>query len=186
MGLRRAKIIEKGMFASPALGIDSPYELIEDSDRPDGLAVRCTASKETYGTEVLAYPTIGQIDDQQRAFVREICAWLMANNASPAREQAAVQETRRATSMDYTAVDLANDREWIKSFDLTGRMRFLAANADEQRRLDVLHVTANVAASSGLSESDAQFVELLGAGLGIDGDTVMGIVMSAMNGSLAA
>ena len=187
MGLRRAKVIESGTFRSPALGVDSPYELIEDSGREDGLAVRCTESKETYGTDVLSHPTIGQIDDQFRAFVREVCAWLIANNPSPVREEASVAEIRRATSLDYTAVDLANDVEWIKTFDLTGRMHFLAGNMpDEKRRLELLHVAANVAASSGLSESDAKFVEVLGTGLGFDGDTVMNIVVSAMNGSLAA
>jgi len=50
----------------------------------------------------------------------------------------------------------------------------------EHRRMELLQLAARAAASSGLSESDAQFVELLGSGLGFDADAVMDVVLEAM------
>ncbi len=182
MGFRGPKVVEKGMFTSPELGVDTPYELIVDSSMPDGLAVRCVESKQKYGTEVLAAPTIAQVNQQHNAFVRELSAWLVANGAAQERQAAAVQEVRRLTGLDYTSDDLTNDVMWIRKTEISHRLPILSQHLDDGRKIGLLRLAAAVAASSTLGESDAQFIERLGAGLGFDEDTVMQVVLNAMNG----
>ena len=186
MGFRGPKVVEKGMFTSPALGADSPYELIIDKSMPNGLAVRCVESKETYGTEILATPTLAEVNQQHNAFVREVCAWLVANSPAAERQAAAVSEIRRLTALDYTSDDLTADVEWIRQTEISHRLRILAAHLDDGRRMGLLRIAAAVAASSGLGETDAQFIERLGTGLGFDEDTVMQVVITAMNSGQAA
>lgn len=186
MGFRGPKVVEKGMFTSPALGIDAPYELIIDKSMPNGLAVRCIESKEMYGTEILATPTLVEIDQQHNAFVRELCAWLVANSAAAERQGAAVSEIRRLTALDYTADDLTADVEWIRQTEISHRLRVLTAHLDDRRRMGLLRIAAAVAASSGLGETDAQFIERLGSGLGFDEDTVMQVVVTAMHSGQSA
>jgi len=180
MKLRGPKVVEKGMFTSPTLGIDSPYELIEDSSKPNGLSVRCVESKDIFDTDLLAKPTLAQLEDQHNAFAREVCAWLVANNDSETRRTSSVDAIRDLTSLDYVAEDLDADVEWVRQFDVTARMRVLSVHLPEHRRMELLQLAARAAASSGLSESDAQFVELLGSGLGFDADAVMDVVLEAM------
>lgn len=183
MGFRGPKVVEKGMFTSPALGIDSPYELVIDKTMPDGLAVRCVESKETYGTEILANPTIAQVNKQHNAFVRELCAWLVANGQTPERERAAIAEVRRLTALDYAPVDLTADVGWIRHTEISHRLPILAAHLDEGRRLGLLQLAAAVAASSSVSPTDAQFIERLGTGLDITEDEVMQVVVDAVASS---
>ena len=186
MGFRGPKVIERGVFLSPALGVDSTYEVIEDTSRPNGLAVRCAESGETYGTDILAQPTGAQLDEQYNGFVRELAAWLMANNGHPAREERAVAAVRRTTRLDYSVEDLHDDIAWVRSHDLSARMNFLGRSLPEARRTTIISIAGEIAAANGLNETDARFVELLGAGLGFDPEQVMGIVMSAMDGRAAA
>ena len=186
MGFRREKVVEKGMFLSPALGVDSTYEIIEDQGQPNGLAVRCTESGELYGTDVLAKPTAAQIESQHSGFVREVAAWLVANNGDPIREQRAVEVVRTTTLLDYTTEDLKDDVVWVRSNDLSARMNLLGRHLSADRREAIISMAGSIAAANGLNETDARFVELLGTGLGLDADAVMNIVMMAMNGGLSA
>lgn len=174
------------MFTSPALGYDSPYEVVVDKAMDDGLAVRCVESTSTYGTEVLARPTLAQIDQHHHASVREMCAWLVANNTVEQRQRCAVLEVRRLTSLDYTTADLVNDLDWIRQTDIGPRLRMLAGYLDDDRRLGILRTAAAVASASGVGKTDAHFIENLGAGLGFDEDTVMRVVLAAVQSSQTA
>jgi hypothetical protein len=183
MGFLGSKVVEKGMFTSPALGVDSQYELIEDDSMPQGLAVRCVESKTTHDISVLAQPTLAQLTSQHQGFVREISAWLVANAPqNTSRQRAAVREIRRLTSLDYVSDDLENDVEWVRTADLSKRMHVLGKHLDEARRVGLIELAATVgAAGDGLAESDAQFIEILGTGLQFDTDTTMQTVMNAVN-----
>lgn len=172
------KVVEKGVFTSPALGVDSPYELVEDSGRENGLAVRCVESKEMYDTDVLAAPTLAQLSEQHNGFVRELGAWLVANNGNPAREQAAVSQVRSRTAMDYSVEDLQDDVVWVRQNGLSARMKLLGAHLSNERKTGLLETAAAIAGSNGVSQSDAQFLELLGQGLGFEADVVMEILVS--------
>jgi hypothetical protein len=189
MGFLGPKPVETGVFTSPALGVDAPYHLIEDPNAASGFVVRCLESDTLHDVGSLARPTMLQIGDQLEAFIRELCAWLVANGPnSPARRRTAVREIRRLTGEDYTVDDLDDDVHWILAHDLGQRLPILGTYLDEAERLTLMQLGAELgAAGSGLAESDAQFLELLGAGLQIDSDTVARIVMSAVtNASLRA
>lgn len=183
MGFRAAKALEKGMFLSPALGVDAPYELIEDSSMPDGLAVRCLESKTKHGTEALSAPTLAAMAEQHRAFVREVCAWFVANGReNPVRQHTAVREIRRLTGTDYVFEDLADDVSWVRETDLSKRLHVLGTYLDDARRRGLVELAASIACAAGtLSKSDAQFIELLGTGLKLDPQFVTNAVVSASN-----
>lgn len=183
MGFRSPKALEKGMFLSPALGVDAPYELIEDEFMPNGLAVRCIESKTKHDTETLATPTLADMADQHRAFVREVCAWFVANGReNPVRQHTAVHEIRRLTGADYVFEDLAEDVGWVRDTDLSTRLHVLGKHLDEARRKGLVQLAATIGTAGGeLSKSDTQFVELLGAGLKLSPDFVASTVVTAMN-----
>ena len=184
MGFRGAKAIEKGIFLSPALGTDSVYELVKDDGYDDGLAVRCVESKKLYDTSVLSAPTLAQIAAQHNGFVREVCAWLVTNGANnPDQRVVAISEVRRITAQDYSDADLDTDIAWIRDNDLSQRLHVLGKHLDEQRRQRLVQLAAKVgAANGGLTESDAQFIELLGSGLKLDASAVESAVVSALQG----
>lgn len=186
MGFRSKKVLERGVFLSPALGLDTPYELVEDSSQPDGLAVHCVESKEVFGTDVLAKPTQAQIGEQYNGFVREVAAWLVANNGDSARGEAAVVQVRQATAMDYALEDLNDDVGWVRENDLSARMNLLGRHLGEPQRRNLVSIAGTIAAANGLNETDARFIELMGAGLFVDSETVAGLVMAAMSGGQLA
>ena len=183
MGFRSPKALEKGMFLSPALGVDAPYELIEDEFMPNGLAVRCIESKTKHDTEVLATPTLSDMADQHRAFVREVCAWFVANGReNPARQHTAVHEVRRLTGSDYVFEDVAEDVAWVRDNDLSTRLHVLGKYLDEARRKGLVQLAARMGTAGGeLSQSDTQFIELLGVGLKLTPEFVAETVLAAMS-----
>jgi len=181
MRLRGPKVVETGIFTSPTLGCDSPYELVEDASKPSGFSVRCVESNDVFDTDVLATPTLAQLDEQHDAFARELSAWLVANNDSEVRRESAISEVRELTNLDYSPEDLVGDVEWVRAVDLSARMRVLSAHLPQDRRSALLRLAAQVAASSGISESDAQFIELLGTGVGFHSDVIMAVVVEAMH-----
>ena len=186
MGFRSSKALEKGYFLSPALGIDSLYELIEDASMPNGLAVRCLESNNTYPTEVLAAPPLSELAEQHRAAVREISAWLVANGQeSPNRKNMAVQEVRRLTGADYIFEDLASDVLWVRNGSLSPRLHLLGKHLDEARRKGLLVLATTVGAAGGnLSQSDVQFIELLGTGLKLDSRLVEQVVLASFEATM--
>lgn len=179
-------VLETGVFASPATGADAPYQLTQ---HPSGqLMVTCLTSGTNYDVSVLAIPTHAAVDAQRRAFIRELAAWLSTNGPdNPPREQMAVSEVSRLLSATYTAEDLASDRAWIASNDLSKRVKILKNGLSEQDRLGLVEFAARVgAAGTGVSETDAQFIEILGVGLGLDRDVVMNTVVAAIQAPSAA
>ena len=180
MGKNQPTVLETGVFASPATQADSPYELHQ---HPTGeLMVRCMTSGNNYDVSVLAVPTHADIESQKRAFVRELAAWLCTNGPdNPPRQQLAVVEVSRLLNAQYTAADLGDDRMWIKSNDLSNRVKLLKNGLPEQERLGLVQFAARVAAAgSGVSETDAQFIEILGVGLGLNRDVVTDAVVAAI------
>lgn len=185
MGNIHPTVIETGTFASPTTKSDAPYELVQ---HPTGeLVVTCLTTGTAHDVSVLAEPTNADIESQRRAFMREIAAWLSANGpANPPREQLAVEEVGRALNAVYTAQDLADDREWIKTNDLSKRVNLLKKGLVEPSRLQLVEFAAQIAAAgSGVSETDAQFIEILGVGLGLQRDVVNNTVVTTIQ-SLAA
>jgi len=122
-----------------------------------------------------------ELRDQWAALVREIPAWLVANDPdNPSRRRCAVREVRRITQEGYVADDLDDDVDWIMNNDL-GRRLPIVMHHDMAHRRELVELAAEIGAvSTGLSESDTQFIELLGAGLGIQLDTVEALVMNAV------
>lgn len=131
-------------------------------------------------TSEVPYSTL-ELQGQRNALVREIPAWLVANDPhNPSRRRAAVREIRRITRDQYVADDLDDDVEWIMTNDL-GRRLPIVIHLDIVARRELVELAAEVASvGSGLSASDAQFIELLGAGLGIDADLVEALVVAAV------
>lgn len=135
------------------------------------------------GTPVVgAAPTAAQIDAQYHALVREVSAWLVANgDQSDARQRAALRELRQIRGDNYVLDDLDDDVLWIRSNDLGLRLPVLQAHLDIARRRGVLALMGTVAASNQqVSESDAQFIELVARGLGLDSVEVTQVVMTAL------
>lgn len=126
------------------------------------------------------YTTI-ELETQRAALVREIPAWLVANDPhNPSRRRTAVREIRRITKESYVADDLDDDVVWIMQNDL-GRRLPIVALLDEGSRRELIELASNVAASgSEIGQSDAQFIELLGSGLRIDEEMVAAVVMTAV------
>ncbi len=125
------------------------------------------------------YSTI-ELREQWVALVREIPAWLSANDPhNPSRRRVAVREVRRITQEGYVADDLDDDIEWIMTNDL-GRRLPIVIHLGEAARRELIELAAEVGTvGTGLTETDAQFIELLGSGLGIDADMVEAVVFSA-------
>lgn len=132
--------------------------------------------------------TATELSDQRLALLREIPAWLTANDPyNPSRRRAAVREIRRLTGLEYVADDLDDDVQWILNHDLGLRLP-IVMHTDEQSRRGLIELAAVVASvGTGISTTDAQFIELLGSGLGLDGQHVESIVVTAVqNASLRA
>ena len=186
MGKNKSIVIETGLFASPATQTDSPYELSQDSNGE--LEVKCLTSGGTYEVSVLAVPTKADIESQKRAFIRELAAWLCTNGPQNfPREQLAVTEVSEMLNAEYSAADLADDRQWIQSNDLSKRIKLLKEGLPEEERLGLVQFAARVgAAGTGISESDAQFIEILGVGLGLTKEVVTDAVLSAIQSPNAA
>lgn len=132
------------------------------------------------GTHDLPY-SHEELENQRIALIREVPAWLVANAPDdPARRRAAVRQIRHLTGENYVADDLDDDVEWILTHDLGLRLPIIA-NLEIEARQALLELAADVGVvGSGFSPTDAQFVELLGAGLHVDDDVVSSIVISAV------
>ncbi len=131
-------------------------------------------------TSEVSYST-SELYGQRNALVREIPAWLVANDPhNPSRRRAAVREVRRITQEEYVADDLDDDVEWIMTNDL-GRRLPIVIHLDIATRRELVELAADVASvGTGLTPTDAQFIELLGAGLGIEADLVEALVFAAV------
>jgi hypothetical protein len=179
------KTVSKGTFYSPALNSDGPYELVNvmEGRTVTGQAVKCVRSQQLFDISVLSRPTAPQINDQVTAFYREIGAWLVANAPSnPARQRAALRMLRRAVSEDYVISDLERDVAWIATADLGERIAFLRDNVDERGRERIVEFGAEVGAvSGGVSETDAEFIERVGVGLGLPAAAVYDIVVAKLH-----
>ncbi len=186
MGKKRSQVLETGVFASPATGSDSPYELL--SDKSGQLTVKCLSTGNEFDTSVLAAPTRAQIDDQRNAFRREIAAWLCSNGPqNPERESLAIYEVAQALASEYSPAELHADRQWIQSNDLSLRIKLLREGLPEAERLDLVEFAARIASpGAGISETDAQFIEALGKGLTLDPETVTNTVVQAITQARAA
>lgn len=127
-------------------------------------------------------PNAAQIDAQYHALLREVSAWLVANgDQSDARQRAALRELRQIRGDNYVLDDLDDDVAWIRSNDLGLRLPVLQAHLDISRRRSVLAIMATIAASNQhVSESDAQFIELVARGLGLDSIEVTQMMMTAL------
>lgn len=186
MGNNKPEVIETGVFASPATNHDSPYELLK---HPDGAhTVRCVQSGASYETSILSQPTYAEVEEQRRAFMREIAAWLATNGPSdPVRDRAAAESVSQALQAEYTQADLGDDQQWIQTHDLSVRVPILKERLDEACRLEMIEFAARVgAAGNGISETDAQFIEFLGAGLELNADVVTNTVVQAIQHAQAA
>ncbi len=186
MGRKKATVIETGQFASPSLQADGPYELIQ---QPSGeLSVKCVTSGTTHDVAVLSVPTRADIESQRRAFLRELAAWLSTNGPNnPAREQLAVSEVSSALQASYSTTDLANDRQWITTNDLSKRVKILKNGLSNAEHLEIVEFAARIAAAgTGVSETDARFIEILGAGLGLSREITTNAVVSAIQSPPAA
>jgi hypothetical protein len=131
-------------------------------------------------TSEVPYST-AELNDQRHALVREIPAWLVANDPhNPSRRRAAVREVRRITQDGYVSDDLDDDVEWIMTNDL-GRRLPIVIHLDMAIRRELIELAADVASvGAGVNPADAQFIELLGAGLGIEADMAEALLLSAV------
>lgn len=181
MAEKKERVIETGTFASPATGADSTYELVSDKDA--NLVVKCLSSGSEFDVSVLANPTFADIEKQEHAFRREIAAWLCTNGPeNPDREQAAMFEVGQALQAHYTADELLADRTWIESNDLSKRIPWLRDGLPENERLHIVEFAARIgSAGTRISETDAQFIEVLGNDLGLSADVVTNTVVNAIH-----
>ena len=173
-------VLESGIFASPETQADAPYQLWQ---QPTGeLVVLCVESRTYHGIETLARWTYADIESQRRAFVRELAAWFYTNGPQDnARAHFAVNEVSRMLSAEYGQDDLDADRAWITSNDLSQRLPILRKTLPEPARRELVEFCGRiVSAGAGVSPSDAQFIEVLGAALGFDSETVTNIVIAAV------
>lgn len=131
-------------------------------------------------TSEVPYSTT-ELHDQRDALVREIPAWLVANDPhNPSRRRAAVREVRRISQDGYVSDDLDDDVEWIMTNDL-GRRLPIVIHLDMSIRRELIELAADVSAvGTGVNPTDVQFIELLGAGLGIEADIVEALLLSAV------
>lgn len=132
--------------------------------------------------------TASELKGQYLALVREIPAWLTANDPyNPSRRRMAVREIRRITGLEYVADDLDDDVQWILKQDLGLRLP-IVATTDRQSRRGLIELAAVVAAAgAGISATDAEFIELVGSGLDLDSAEVEALVVTAaQNASLRA
>lgn len=178
------KKVGTGVFFSPALDEDAPYELLDviEGRTVVGKKVRCVRSNELFEVDALAKPTNAQLIDQVAAAFREIGAWLVANAPdNPARQRTALRAIRRTIRENYLADDLERDVAWIATADLGQRIAFLRDNMTESGREQMVAFGAEIASSGGqLSETDAEFIERVGTGLGLPREAVYDIVVAAV------
>ena len=178
------KKVGSGVFFSPALEADAPYELLDEiSGRTViGKKVRCVRSKEVYDVDVLAKPTNAQLIDQVAAAFREIGAWLVANDPNnPPRQRAALRLIRRTIKENYLSDDLERDVAWIATADLGQRIAFLRENMTASGKDQMVKFAAEIASSgANVSETDAEFIERIGTGLGLPREEVYDVVLSAV------
>ena len=178
------KKVGSGIFFSPVLEADSPYELLDvvEGRTVVGKKVRCVQSKELFDLDVLNKPTNTQLIDQISAAFREIGAWLVANAPNnPPRQRAALRAIRRTIKENYLADDLDRDVAWIATADLGQRIAFLRDNMTDGGRDQMVKFAAEIASSgSQVSETDAEFIERVGTGLGMPREAVYDIVVSAI------
>ena len=185
MSKTQPTVLETGIFPSPATIEDGPYELRQ---LPTGeLVVLCVESGTEHGTEVLARSLYADVESQRRAFIREMAAWFYTNGPKDdVRAQHAIVEVQRALGSEYDEDLLQADREWLQTHDLSLRVPILYKGLPEQARRELVEFAGRVAtAGDGVSQSDAQFIEILGAGLGFDSAKVADIVVAAMRASSA-
>ena len=186
MAKKSDPVIETGIFASPATGKDAPYELVQ---KPDGqLVARCLDSGSEFEESSLAIPTHADLAKQAQAFRREIAAWLCTNGPeNPQRESEAIYEISQSLQVHYTEDELLADRQWITSNDLSKRIPLLRNGLPDTERMSIVEFAARIgAAGSGISETDAHFIEILGNGLGLNPDVVANTVMEAIQHASAA
>ena len=186
MAKTQPTVLETGTFASPATQTDSPYQLLQ---KPDGsLVVVCVESRTHHAVSVLSAWSYADIESQRRAFIREIVAWFCTNGPKDeAREAAAVNEVKRVLASEYDTDDLKADQEWNATNDLSVRVPILRKTLPEPARLDLIELASRVATvGDGVSPTDAQFIEILGSGLGLDAEAVTNIVIAAMQSQAQA
>ena len=169
---------------------DLPYELIEVTEgrAVTGRAVRCVQSQQMFDVSTLATPTQAQIKAQVMAAYREVGAWLVANSPhSPSRHRTALRLIRRTVSDSYLVDDLERDMTWIATADLGQRIGFLRDQMIDAEKERLIDFGAEIAASSGeLSESDAEFIERVGTGMGLPSEAVYDIVLAKLSQQSAA
>lgn len=184
MAKTKYKKVGSGVFFSPTLEADAPYELLDvvEGRTVVGKKIRCVQSKELFDLDVLVKPTNAQLIDQVSAAFREIGAWLVANGPNnPPRQRAALRTIRRTIKENYLADDLERDVSWIATVDLGQRIAFLRDNMTETGKEQMVEFAAEIGTAGGqLSESDAEFVERVGTGLGLPREAVYDIVVAAV------
>ncbi|MGI9605011.1 MAG: hypothetical protein ACR2P0_02610 [Acidimicrobiales bacterium] len=181
------KTVGSGTFWSPALESDGEYELLDvlEHRAVTAKAVRCVRSQEIYDLSVLTRPTDAQLIDQIAAGFREIGAWLVA--ASPenqVRQRTALREIRRTIRDNYVADDLDRDMAWIASSDFTERIAFLRDHLIDEGKEQMVRMAGHIASvGCTMSHADAEFIESLGVGLGLDVERVLDLVVAEVNAS---
>ena len=183
------KVVGSGVFYSPALDADAPYELLDvvEGRTVTAKAVRCVQTKQVFDVEVLARPTNAQMIDQVSAAFREVGAWLVANAPdNPARHRAALRLIRRTIRDNYLSEDLQQDVGWIASADIGARIAFLQGNFTDEGKEEMVVFAARIGSTGGpLSPSDAEFIERLGTGLGVPVERVHDLVIEAISAEAA-
>lgn len=183
------KVVGSGIFFSPALNADAPYELLDvvEGRTVTAKAVRCVQTQEIFDVDVLARPTNAQMIDQVSAAFREVGAWLVANAPNnPARHRAALRLIRRTIRDNYVSEDLQRDVAWIASADLGARISFLNGSLNDEGKEEMVVFASKIGSTGGdLSPSDAEFVERLGTGLGLPVDRVYELVIESVTAEAA-
>ena len=189
MGRVKHKVVGSGVFFSPALQADAPYELLDvvEGRTVTAKAVRCVQSDQIFDIDVLARPTNAQMIDQVSAAFREVGAWLVANAPNnPARHRGALRLIRRTIRDNYVSEDLQSDVAWIATADLGARIAFLDGSHNDAGKEEMVVFGATIASTgSELSPSDAEFIERLGTGLGLPIERVHELVIDAVTKAAA-
>jgi hypothetical protein len=183
------KVVGSGVFFSPALNADAPYELLDviEGRTVTSKAVRCVQSQQIFDIDTLSRPTNAQMIDQVSAAFREVGAWLVANAPNnPARHRGALRMIRRTIRDNYLSDDLQRDVAWIAQADLGARIAFLNGSLNAEGKEEMVVFAATIGSTGGdLSPTDAEFIERLGTGLGLPVDRVYELVISSVTSSAA-